>query len=123
MTSEFCGANYDPRNNDTAISANFEANEDSIYILAGVYLACSLLGVAIVGLFSRPLHTFDGVSDTDSSLTGKKLLIATFQQMKNPFQILIITLTMWSGFEQAFITADFTAVSNKISNTKPGKNT
>ena len=25
--AEFCGANYDPRNNDSAISANFEAKE------------------------------------------------------------------------------------------------
>jgi hypothetical protein len=30
--------------------------------------------------------------------------------MRNPYQLLIIPLTLWSGFEQAFLTAEFTAV-------------
>lgn len=31
--------------------------------------------------------------------------------MRKPYQMMIIPLTLWSGFEQAFIGADFTAVS------------
>lgn len=38
------------------------------------------------------------------------VLIATFRQMRNPYQILIIPLTMWIGFGIAFILADFSAV-------------
>lgn len=34
--------------------------------------------------------------------------MATFQHMRNPYQILIVGLTLWSGFEQAFLTAEFT---------------
>ena len=44
-------------------------------------------------------------------MSGFELLIATFRHLKNPFQILLIPLTMWSGFEQGFFGADFTAVS------------
>lgn len=45
-----------------------------------------------------------------ASLTGKDLLIATFRHMKKKKQILIIPLTFWSGIEQGFFGADFTAV-------------
>jgi len=31
--------------------------------------------------------------------------------MRNPYQLLIVPLTLWSGFEQAFLTAEFTAVA------------
>lgn len=56
-----------------------------------------------------------GESTRHGSGTGKTgcgLLVATVQQMKNPYQVLLIPLTLWSGFEQAFLTADFTEVLN-----------
>lgn len=39
-----------------------------------------------------------------------KTLIATFRHVKNPYQILIIPLTLWGGISQAYIGAEFTAV-------------
>lgn len=54
-----------------------------------------------------------GESARQGSATGKagvELLLATFEHMKNYYQLLIIPLTLWSGFEQAFLTAEFTAV-------------
>ena len=44
-------------------------------------------------------------------LTGTQLLVATFRHMKKKNQMLIIPLTFWSGVEQGFFGADFTAVS------------
>ena len=44
-------------------------------------------------------------------LSGKQLLVATFQHMKKKNQIFIIPLTLWSGIEQGFFNADFLAVS------------
>ena len=38
------------------------------------------------------------------------LLIETLKHLKKPYQLLIIPLTMWLGFVQAFIGADFTKV-------------
>ena len=43
--------------------------------------------------------------------SGIQLLVATFKHMKKPYQLLIIPLTFWSGVEQGFFGADFTAVS------------
>ena len=41
-----------------------------------------------------------------------QLLLATLTHLKKPYQLLVIPLTMWSGFEQAFIMADFSKVRN-----------
>ena len=49
-------------------------------------------------------------------LTGTQLLVATFRHMKKKNQILIIPLTFWSGVEQGFFGADFTAVSLNVFN-------
>ena len=43
-----------------------------------------------------------------------QLLGATFSHMKKPYQLLIIPLTFWSGVEQGFFGADFTAVGDKL---------
>lgn len=54
------------------------------------------------------------VNDDKSATEGKtglQLLIATFNHMRHPYQLLIIPLTIWSGVEQAFLGADYTAVS------------
>ena len=48
-------------------------------------------------------------------LTGLQLFKATYKHMKKPFQLLIIPLTFWSGVEQGFFGADFTAVSGFLS--------
>ena len=41
-----------------------------------------------------------------------ELIIATGKQMRRKKQLLLIPLTIWSGLEQGFFGADFTAVSN-----------
>ena len=43
--------------------------------------------------------------------TGLSLVAATFRHMKKNYQQLLIPLTIWSGLEQGFFGADFTAVS------------
>lgn len=43
-----------------------------------------------------------------AELTGLQLLSATFNQLKKPYQQLLIPLTIFIGMEQAFISADFT---------------
>jgi len=47
---------------------------------------------------------------SSSNLTGLSLMSATFRQMAKPYQILIIPLTVWSGMEQGFFGAEYTAV-------------
>ena len=52
--------------------------------------------------------------DEKEKRSGMQLLGATFSHMKKPYQLLIIPLTFWSGVEQGFFGADFTAVGDKL---------
>ncbi|XP_063602289.1 UNC93-like protein [Penaeus indicus] len=107
-----CGVNFCPgthaENNNTNLEKPPEAQ---IYTMASIYLACALLSSVIIAVFVDPLTKY-GEDDRVGSSTGKsglELLIATFSHMRHPYQLLIIPLTVWSGVEQAFIGADYTA--------------
>ena len=120
--------------NITAISEdveneNFKTDITKIYIIAGIYLACSISAALIIAFFVDPLTRYcnhiklllkmtinfrfgeDERNEGKEKLSGKQLLVATFRHMKKKNQILIIPLTFWSGIEQGFFGADFTAVS------------
>jgi len=116
-----CGANYcpdtladessDDNSTDDGSDDNFQTDKSSIYTLAGIYLACSLCAALVLAVFLDPLTRF-GEEDRKKGkqqLTGMQLLVATFRHMKNKKQLLIIPLTIWSGIEQGFFGADFTA--------------
>ncbi len=55
------------------------------------------------------MSTRYGENERKEKQGGMALLLATFNHLKNPYQILIIPLTFWSGIEQGFFGADFTA--------------
>jgi len=90
---------------------NFKTDISLIYIIAGIYLACSITAAVLIAVFVDPLSRF-GVTDEKkdkAKLSGIQLLVATFKQMIRKEQLLIIPLTFWSGIEQGFFGADFTA--------------
>jgi len=92
-------------------NGNFATDISKIYIMAGIYLACSVTAAILIALFVDPLHRF-GITDEKKDkekLTGLQLLVATFRHMVRKEQLLIIPLTFWSGIEQGFFGADFTA--------------
>lgn len=117
-----CGLNYcpavpQPPKNETVSEAeetvedNFKTSLTQIYTLAGVYLVCSVVSAVVVALFVDPLSKYGEQErdDKKEKLSGFQLLLATFRHMTKPYQILIIPLTFWSGVEQGFFGADFTA--------------
>jgi len=117
-----CGVNYCPAvpvdnsgvNTTEIVSKaedNFSTSSTQLYILAGVYLACSILSAVVVAILVDPLSKY-GEADREEKKekrSGIQLLVATFKHMKKPYQLLIIPLTFWSGVEQGFFGADFTA--------------
>lgn len=113
-----CGINFCPWDQLNASSSGDEggAEEDEIpkwqiYTMATIYLCFSLFASVIIMLFVDPLKSFgeDEENDANSGKTGVQLLVASFNHMRHPYQLLIIPLTIWSGVEQAFIGADYTA--------------
>merc|ERR1712007_211942 len=79
-------------------NGNFATDISKIYIMAGIYLACSITAAILIALFVDPLHKF-GITDEKKDkekLTGLQLLVATFRHMVRKEQLLIIPLTFWS---------------------------
>lgn len=137
-----CGLNYCPWTNTTSAESeeakessaddNFSASKEQLYILAGVYLFCSILSAFVVAFLVDPLSKYRTILNFAHEIvigtlptfrfeeaergngkekrSGFQLLVATFSHMKKPYQVLIIPLTFWSGVEQGFFGADFTAV-------------
>ncbi|XP_066987255.1 UNC93-like protein [Macrobrachium rosenbergii] len=107
-----CGVNYCPHKEAASNATNLDAPPLSkIYTMATIYLICALLSSVIIAFFVDPLTKY-GEDEREGSSTGKsgwELLVATFNHMRHPYQLLIIPLTVWSGVEQAFIGADYTA--------------
>ena len=121
-----CGSNYCPNyqpddaaagNATEAAKDNFNTDITQIYIIAGIFLGCSLAAAAIIAVFVDPLTRFgeEERNEGKEKLTGVQLLVATFRHMKNKNQLLVIPITIWSGIEQGFFNADFTAVSDFLS--------
>merc|ERR1712223_1169550 len=90
---------------------NFQTDITKIYTIAGIYLACSLAAAVIIAIFVDPLSRFGEKerNEEKEKLSGLQLLVATFRHLKDKNQLLVIPLTIWSGIEQGFFGADFTA--------------
>jgi len=113
--SNFCVADSESSKNDSSDDVykkdNFDIDMTKIYIIAGIYLACSISAAITLAIFVDPLSKFGMTAEKSgkAKLTGIQLLVATFRQMIRKEQLLIIPITFWSGIEQGFFGADFTA--------------
>ena len=64
-------------------------------------------------VFVDPLTRFvENEGEAVGKKSGGELLISTFRHMLKKEQLLIIPITFWSGIEQGFFGADFTAVTS-----------
>ena len=78
--------------------------------MCGIYIGIAIAGIAFI------FFMLDGYKKIGLDALKKEeknplqLLISTLKHLKNKRQLLIIPLTLWSGFEQAYISADFTKV-------------
>ena len=113
--SEFCPG-VDPQPEDSPpemFNDNFDVDINKIYIIMGIFLGCSIAAGLLIALFVDPLTRF-GMTEEKAAkkkLSGVELLVATFKQMVRKKQLLVIPITFWSGIEQGFFDAEFTAVS------------
>ncbi len=85
----------------------------TVYLLCGIYIGLALLAAALIFIF---LNTYKQIGMKPSQKefgSPLHLLANTIKHIKNKNQLLIIPLTLWSGFEQAYISADFTKVNLK----------
>jgi len=104
-----CGAGFCPgaiADNSTLLT---RPEPTQIYTMASIYLLLSLLSSIVIATLVDPLTRFVADKVNPSGASGTSLLIATFKHMRHPYQMLLIPLTMYSGLEQGYIGADYTA--------------
>ncbi|XP_018772505.1 protein unc-93 homolog A isoform X2 [Serinus canaria] len=102
---ECCGA-YDCLT-DTSNSTGSERPSDSlIYTLLGVYTASGVLAVLLVIIFLDQIKS-DQAETKKEKTSFWSTFLATLRHLKDKRQCLLIPLTMYSGFEQAFLSGDF----------------
>ncbi len=82
-----------------------------LMILMGISFLATLILIFFVDTIPDTPKFCDKVSTSHNIISSRKMLMATFRQLKNPNQILLIPMILWTGFEHAFWAADFTYVS------------
>ncbi|XP_078261309.1 protein unc-93 homolog A isoform X3 [Rhinoraja longicauda] len=106
----YCGAAncpaYDSIINENVTQTSHAAS--TIYLLSGIYTGVGVAGVIFVAIF---LDQFD--KQEVSEFKKQKInmctqFVATFTHLKDKRQILLIVMTMYSGFEQGFLAGDYT---------------
>ncbi|RMC12683.1 hypothetical protein DUI87_10207 [Hirundo rustica rustica] len=108
---ECCGA-YNCLTDTTNTTGSAKPSNSLIYTLLGVYTASGVLAVLLVVIF------LDQIKSDQAETEKEKLeapsfwstFLATFRHLKDKRQCLLIPLTMYSGFEQGFLSGDYTKV-------------
>ncbi|XP_066953064.1 protein unc-93 homolog A-like [Macrobrachium rosenbergii] len=82
-----------------------------IHALTAFFLTGAFASSAIILLLLDQVHKYyyseeDGRKNKSNVLQS---LYATLNHVRHPYQLLLIPLTVWSGIERAFLSADFTA--------------
>ena len=82
--------------------------------MCAIFISVAIIGILLIFFL---LDKYEQIGLTDSSKKKNEnkspidLLVNTVKHLRNKKQLLIIPLTLWSGFEQAFLGADFTKVA------------
>ncbi|KAM8809246.1 protein unc-93 homolog A [Eudromia elegans] len=105
-----CGA-YDCMTSDTTNTTGSAGPSTSlIYTLLGIYTASGVLAVLLIVIFLDQIKSDQAETEREITKTPSfwSTFLATFQQLKDKRQCLLIPLTMYSGFEQGFLAGDYT---------------
>ncbi|KAL5261805.1 hypothetical protein ACHWQZ_G007490 [Mnemiopsis leidyi] len=107
-----CGANFKVvQTSDNGGEEEEGVPKHQVYMLAGIYLVFAIIGPTIIFFLLDPLSKYgEDERKEQKGKSGLQLLFATFSHFaKNKYQMLIMPLTIWSGLEQGWFGASFTA--------------
>jgi MFS family permease len=85
-------------------------NMTLIYWLSGIYLACSIAAALCAWIFLDSLERYGEKERFDQMTSGtsaKDLILGTIKHWRDPYQIFLIPITIYSGFQGGFLGADF----------------
>ncbi|CAG0918284.1 unnamed protein product [Notodromas monacha] len=101
----FCGKNFCEDFVDQV--ENLKRPEEwRIHLISGIFVAIAFSSALFIAFLLDPLSRFQKVAN-ERQTSGFKLVFATFAQLKNLNQALILVLVFYGGMEQGFFEADF----------------
>ncbi|CAF1479647.1 unnamed protein product [Didymodactylos carnosus] len=102
-----CGALFSEKEY-SAVEVVNKIDQKTVTLLCIVYIVICACSITIVVIFLDQRRKTS--ADTIPMMLKKsvKLLVSTVKHLKDFNQILLIPLTMWSGLEQSFLSAQFT---------------
>nr|CAD7201686.1 unnamed protein product [Timema douglasi] len=107
-----CGATFCLGTASATNNTNLERpSDDKIYTVVGIYLGCIAVATCIVAFGLESLKSYnESCKDRKiNSASPIELLTITLKMCRHPNILLLIPLTIWSGMEQSFFMADYTA--------------
>ncbi|XP_036624373.1 protein unc-93 homolog A-like [Trichosurus vulpecula] len=103
-----CGANDCFTTSTSTNSSTKRPADQLIYTLLGIYTGSGILAVLLVAIFLDPIPSDSENDEEEKDVPISTRFMATFQHLKDKRQCLLIPLTMYSGFEQGFLSGDYT---------------
>ncbi|OCT80014.1 hypothetical protein XELAEV_18026830mg [Xenopus laevis] len=104
-----CGANDCPGTNFGNGTGTTKPTKSLIYTLLGVYTGSGVLAVILIAVFLDTINLrTDQLKPGTKEESFSKKILATVRHLKDKRQCLLIPLTMYSGFEQGFLSGDYT---------------
>ena len=79
--------------------------------MCGVLVICAIIGALLISTLVDNYKKIGLAHSKEEKKSPLKLIFNTFKNMKNTNQVLLIPLTVWLGFEQGYLLADFTKVT------------
>ncbi|KPP58838.1 protein unc-93A-like, partial [Scleropages formosus] len=102
---EYCGANTCL---DTNTGGNVTQPEQSlVQILLGCYIGVGVFAIILVAIFLDNIDGDDARDFRDNREPFFSTFLATFKHLKDKRQVLLIPLTMYSGFEQSLLAGEY----------------
>ncbi|KAM4694701.1 protein unc-93 homolog A-like [Discoglossus pictus] len=105
-----CGANNCPVvSSGNSTSPPSTVPDNLRYTLMGIYTGCGILAVILVATLLDQINLKDEEQEEEQAeISLCQSLLATIRHLKDKRQCLLIPLTMFSGFQQGFLSSDYT---------------
>ncbi|XP_063773795.1 protein unc-93 homolog A-like [Pseudophryne corroboree] len=106
-----CGATNCPASSvgSSNITVSSTGVSDNLrYTLMGIYTGCGVLAVLLIVIFLEQIDLKEELKNDEVQPSIWKALLSTILQLKDLRQCLLIPITMVFGFQQGFLSSDFT---------------
>ncbi|XP_053315889.1 protein unc-93 homolog A-like [Spea bombifrons] len=107
-----CGAKSCPvssKSLDNSTGPTQSVSDNLRYTLMGIYTGCGVLAVILVAVLLDQIDlSEEEKNEEEVEISIWKSLLATIRQLKDVRQCMLIPLTTFSGFQQGFISSEYT---------------